>query len=211
MQDTVNAPNATEMLTLKRLVLWCTTLTSIVKMWAGGSMALDRARRFRLCSQACRPPMVAWVLADTGPANRRPGCPQGHRVLHFCSPQEGSGTPPALCRRRRWWRPGAPWPRDSGVCASQPPLSDYGGSCVPRGASCATPPPAPGVCARVRARVRVRAESLPGRLCHRSPRASEGSSVWAGPLLNQMLLCFGFLLPGTSPPQLRPLATCSSF
>lgn len=70
-----------------------------------------------------------------------------------------------------------------------------------------SPPPAPAVCARVR----VRAESLPGRLCHPSPRASEGSSVWAGPLLNQMLLRFGFLLPGTSPPQLRPLATCSSF
>lgn len=146
-----------------------------------------------------------------GDGKPQPWVFQGHRVLGFRSPQEGPGPPPARCRRC-WQGPERLGSKTLG-CVKTARCPRLG-----------TPEPAAGLglqtCVTGELHVvhpQPHSTQAPrcARACGQQPcpcrrRASEGSSVWAGPLLNQMLL-LRVSLPSASPPRLRPLATCRSF
>ena len=66
-----------------------------LKKFAGGGVALEQAYRSGLCSQACRHPSEAMVLAQRVPADCRPGRPPSCRVPRFCPPMGVLGDPPS--------------------------------------------------------------------------------------------------------------------
>ena len=58
-------------------------------------MAVEQAHGSGLCSQACRHPSEAMVLAQRVPADCRPGRPPLCCVPRFCPPQGVLGDPPS--------------------------------------------------------------------------------------------------------------------
>lgn len=58
-------------------------------------MGIEQAHESGLCSQACRHPSEAMVLAQRVPADCRPGRPPHCYVPRFCAPQGVLGDPPS--------------------------------------------------------------------------------------------------------------------